>query len=130
MTEEWANVLVFPFRSNDKLLAKCVVIERVPLFTGNILSEDFLAFMLLFSSPSVSPLKHINFPDYGGRDPISKESLFANIVTDAELIQSLQDWVKYLEKKLNRKAKKTATKKSSIKAKGKLLSRQIVCRKY
>ena len=59
MTEEWANLLVFPFRSNDKLLANCVVIERVSLFTGNILSEDFLAFMLLFSSPSVSPLKQM-----------------------------------------------------------------------
>ena len=59
MTEEWANLLVFPFQSNDKLLANCVVIERVPLFTGNILSEDFLAFMLLFSSPGMSPLKQM-----------------------------------------------------------------------
>ena len=39
MTEEWANVLVFPFRSNDKLLANCVVIERVPLFTQVFIGE-------------------------------------------------------------------------------------------
>ena len=55
MTEEWANLLVFPFRNNDKLLANCVVIERVSLFTGNILSEDFLAFVTIQFPQCVTP---------------------------------------------------------------------------
>ena len=66
ITEEWANVIVFPFRRNQDLLANCVELEGIQLFTGNKqINLDLLSFVLLFTCPSVSALTSIPFPTYG-----------------------------------------------------------------
>ena len=128
ITEEWANVIVFPFRTNQDLLANCVELG-IQLFKGNKqINLDLLSFVLLFTCPSVSALTSIPFQTYGGM-AVSKESLPCEIVTTDKLISSLQMENRELRKKLKKqqaqKVQKTrVTKKSSSKAKGKLLSRQ------
>ena len=92
ITEEWANI---PFRRDQDLLANCVELEDIPLHTGNTLNRDLLSFVLLFTSPSGSPLTPLDFPRYGGT-PVSKESLLCQIVIDNEMINSLTIEVKEL----------------------------------
>ena len=133
ITEEWANVIVFPFRRDQDLLANCVELEKIQLFKGGSkeINAELLAFVLLFTRLSTSALSPISFPSYGGM-PVSKQSLLCEIVTTDELISALKMENRNLRKKIEKhKAQKVrVTKKSSTKAKGKLLSRPIVCRKY
>ena len=63
--EEWANVIVFPFRRGNDLLTNCVDLEHIPLHTGNTINSELLSFILLFTNPSGSALKPFSFPSYG-----------------------------------------------------------------
>ena len=102
ITEEWANVIVSPFRTNQDLLANCVEFEGIQLFKGNKqINLDLLSFVPLFTCPSVSALTSIPFPTYGGM-AVSKESLPCEIVTTDELISSLQMENRELQKKLKK----------------------------
>ena len=76
-TEEWANVIVFPFRRGNDLLANCVDLEHILLHTMN---SELLSFILLFTNPSGPALKPFSFPRYGGT-PVSMEGLLYEIVT-------------------------------------------------
>ena len=90
ITEEWANIIIFPFRRDQDLLANCVEFERMQLFKGGSeINPELLAFVLLFTRPNASALASITFPNYGGM-PVSKESLLCEIVTTDELISALK----------------------------------------
>ena len=106
ITEEWANIIVFPFRRDQDLLANCVKLEGIPLHTGNTLNRDLLSFILLFTCPSVSALMTpLDFPTYGGI-PVSKESLLCQIVKANEMTDSLTIELKELRKELKKKNQK------------------------
>ena len=133
ITEEWANVMVFLFRRNQDLLANCMELEGIRLFTGTKqMNLDLLSFVLLFTCLSLSVLTSLPFPTYGGM-PVSNESLLCEILTTEEQMSLLKRENRELRKKLKKQeAQKVqeTVQKSSTKAKGKLLSWQIVCRKY
>ena len=102
ITEEWANVIVFPFRRGNDLLANCVDLEHILLHTMN---SELLSFILLFTNPSGSALKPFSFPRYGGT-PVSMEGLLYEIVTDTKINNSLTMKNKQLRAKL-KKVRKT-----------------------
>ena len=64
MTEDWVNVMFFPFKRGTELLANCVEFEHVPLCMGNLINLDFLSFILLFTNPGRHALKAVTFPSY------------------------------------------------------------------
>ena len=106
MTEEWTNVIFFPFKRGQHILANCVEYSHIPLMEGNTISLSLLAFILLFTNPVGTPFQAVSLPVYGGM-AVSKEALKYKILTDHE---ALIETIRQLRTKL-RKSK--ATKKAS-----------------
>ena len=104
MTEEWANVIFFPFKRGTDLLVNSVEFSHVPLIEGNRISLSLLAFLLLFTNLAGAALEAITFLSYGGME-VSKETLKGQILTDYEVFRKEN---KRLQAELRRRSSKRA----------------------
>ena len=156
MTEKFMNIIYFPFKQDNFLLANCVGFRHVPLCKeSTILDANLPGFIMLFTNPEGPVLTPKSLPSYGG-EMVTKEALEYKIETKEESVTALKAMNRRLKQEIRRlkvanpKEKSTgkqskerskgnpkerstgkqSKERSKGKPKGKLLSRQIVCHKY
>ena len=156
MTEKFMNIIYFPFKQDNFLLANCIEFRHVPLCKeSTILDSNLPGFIMLFTNPEGPVLTPKSLPSYGD-EMVTKEALECKIETKEESVTALKVMNRRLKPEIRRlkvanpKEKSTgkqskerskgnpkerstgkqSKERSKGKPKGKLLSRQIVCHKY
>ena len=89
MTEKFMNIIYFPFKWDNFLLANCVEFRHVPLCKeSTILDDNLLGFIILFTNPEGPVLTPKSLPSYGG-EMVTKEALECKIETKEESVTAL-----------------------------------------